>query len=206
MAEILFDESAHRYTVDGIIRPSVTTILKEFGLYPDYQPDPKYMERGTAVHKLTELYDQGEVTEQGWEEWRRADAAVEDPFWKLTPYLDAYLQFLMDFSPTWTHIESRVFSANLNVCGTLDRAGIINGKRCVLDIKATNSMPATCTGLQLAAYVMMHALPDFRSVSRIGLALSDDGKYKIAYYEDPNDFDMFVSAARLYHWKKERHL
>ena len=55
-----FDEETHTYICDGIIKPSVTAILKT--KFNDYVGVPRYImeqasEKGTALHKAIELYE-----------------------------------------------------------------------------------------------------------------------------------------------------
>ena len=67
MAELLFDEAAHRYTVNGQIIPSVTQIISAVGLYEFDFVNAETLavaaERGRFVHSMIEWYEIGELDE-----------------------------------------------------------------------------------------------------------------------------------------------
>ena len=132
ISRVQFDEATHTYTVNGTEYPSVTQIIR-FLSYDQSKCADQQMaliarERGTEVHEAAALYDySGDIAED-----LSADAA---------PYLSAYVQFCRDYKPKWNYIE-HVIGANRDgipygYCGTLDRAGFIDGKCCILDIKTS---------------------------------------------------------------------
>lgn len=81
---LTFDEEHHIFTVNGKVIPSVTTILKRMGMTPDYSlVDPWYAQRGTYIHKATELWENGTLDEDS------LDSAISG-------YVDAYKAFRRD--------------------------------------------------------------------------------------------------------------
>ena len=65
--QLVFEPGAHKYTLDGVALPSVTTVLKGVGLI-DYSMIPqdvllKASRRGTAVHQALEYFDREELDE-----------------------------------------------------------------------------------------------------------------------------------------------
>lgn len=70
ITNVHFDELTHSYLLDGDkFIMGVTSLMKKHGLAPDYgDVDPQVLEkaaeRGTAIHKLLEAYDNGEVVNE----------------------------------------------------------------------------------------------------------------------------------------------
>ena len=65
MAEILYDEEKHEYTLDGEIVPSVTQLAQKFSGYDTtwLQAHPEYAQEGTEIHnELAEYYAPGSDT------------------------------------------------------------------------------------------------------------------------------------------------
>lgn len=64
-SKVFFDETSHSYLLDdGRLLIGVTSLMKKFGLSPDYSGVPesvlkKAAEEGTAIHKEIEDYDNG---------------------------------------------------------------------------------------------------------------------------------------------------
>lgn len=164
---LTFDERTHTYTVDGVPLPSVTEVTR-FLAY-DYKSDRPWLaeqaaRRGTAVHEACALIDYGETPE-------------ETP--EFAGYLTAYRRFLHDYKPDWELIEFPMGSLDLGYAGTMDRCGMIDGERCVLDIK-TGQLHYTAVSAQLTAYAMLYKLSPHCSDLYGGLKvlkLSKDGTY-----------------------------
>ena len=171
-----YDESTHSYTLDGRRVPSVTEIvsLLTAGKY-GADTNPAMLEqakrRGTAVHELCEAIDCGVDPEE-------LEIAPE-----LVGYINAYLAFLRDYRPTWTHIEKAVYSDEF--AGRIDRLGEIAGQVAVVDIKTTANMDRLS---KLALLFQLHGYSEAASVSlgiyprlRIGVQLKRDGSYTVHY-------------------------
>ena len=148
-----------RFYVDetGQYFPSVTTILeaypkpfalmqwiKENGENADKIRDAAG-ERGSAVHHLTEDYDNGLecnlLNEQG-----NPQHSLE--VWGM---FEKYVDFSTRYSPVHELIEQNIISSCLGFAGTIDRVSTIYDKKYVLDLKTSN-MIANSYWLQMAAY------------------------------------------------------
>jgi hypothetical protein len=142
--------------------------------------------RGSAVHKITELYDYGRLAE--------ADE-------RLTGFLNAYKAFLRDTGFKPSLIEHRVVSSTHRYAGTLDRIGMIGPKTALVDIKS--GTPAKAAALQTAGYRMAHKEMTGEAIEiRLALRLSSDGKYSVTQYTDHSkDERIFAAAVSLWHWK-----
>ena len=139
-----FEPNSHTYTLDGIVIPSVSEVLrfasKELYNNTSAQAMEIAADRGTRVHAATEALD-------------RTGRADIDP--DIEPYVRAYAKFLKDNKVRWDMIEAHVYGKSRDYAGTLDRYGILNGERVLLDIKTTKTITARHKKLyaaQLTAY------------------------------------------------------
>lgn len=166
-----------RFYIDeetGAYFPSATTILeaypkpyallqwmKEVGTKSDEIRDAAG-DRGSNVHKLTELYDDGhEIHLLG--DNGQPDYSMEE--WKM---FERYTDFSDRFLPHHQLIETQVLSPKLGFAGTIDRVSIIEGKKYVLDIKTSNGI-YNSYWLQLAAY--REGLKDVSGMEVDGVAI-----------------------------------
>jgi hypothetical protein len=112
-----FDEAHHIFTADGKVIPSVTTVLKRAGMTPDWSKIADiewYADRGTAIHKATELWEKGTLDEDS-----------VDPL--IQPYVDAYKACRRDFPVKVTGQEVRLWHPQLRYAGIVDM--IIEGNK-----------------------------------------------------------------------------
>lgn len=169
MARIInLDSESHTYTVDGEIVPSVSEVTRFisreiYGEISQYTLE-NAAARGTKVHKATEALD------------KYGDAEVDED---LAPYLEAYVAFRREHKVTWEKIEYACHSEKLNLCGTADRIGIVDGKNTLLDIKTSSSLQKVLYGAQLNLYRLI-LLDNGIEVERLIIAhLKKDGSYKL---------------------------
>jgi len=120
MFPILFTEEGHEYTLEGIHVPSVSELMSP--ILSDFEIDPKYAERGTAVHNLTELWDNGLYFPE----------LADD---ELAPYMLAYEDFHDTYDVEVIEMEEIVFNPRLMYAGRLDRLWMIDGAEHLTDIK-----------------------------------------------------------------------
>jgi hypothetical protein len=181
-----FVVSEHRYYLDGERElPSVTTILKEQGLInADWFTEEARL-RGDYVHLACRMVDDDEL-----------DDATLDP--KILPYVDAYRKFLAVTQPDWTYVEHRVFDEVLGYAGTLDRAGMVQGTKYLIDIKS-GTVPSS-VGPQTAAY--RRCLPEPHTWKRAALQLKADGSFALHNLTDRSDERIFLAALELTIWRK----
>lgn len=176
--KITFDESAHRYTVDGVEVPSVTEVCR-FLSY-DQKSDRPWLakvaaDRGTRVHAACAAIDYGEEPEE--------DAEISG-------YLKAYRRFLNDYRPDWEGIEYTVGDAQLGLAGTIDRFGTLYDRRsCILDIKTGAKLHDAPIRAQLTGYTNLIAITrGFFPNHLYALQLSKDGTYQLREFR--RDYDL----------------
>ena len=167
-----FDAATHTYTIDGVTVPSVTEICSVLtsGKYSGGQGViAAARARGTAVHELCEAYDYGTLEE----------VPIE-----LAGYVKAWADFCRDYRPEWLYIEHPMYSKELQMAGTCDRIGVIDGKMCVVDVKTTANMGRAsklALACQLFAYeVLYYRQHDERTDGdSFGVQLKRAGSYAV---------------------------
>ena len=175
MAEFLFDEATHTYTLDGVVIPSVTEICAPItcGKYPPVGVVQQAAARGTRVHELCALYDM--------------DALPDEIEAELVGYVKAWAAFCRDYKPVWQYIERPLhgeIDAGQPFAGTLDRIGVIDGFNRVVDIKTTSNLDrpskvSLCC--QIAGYEWLADLNDIPIDFGYGLGvqLFKAGEYRV---------------------------
>ena len=165
MAQLLFFDEGHKYTIDGEELPSVSELTRFISreIYGDvgqFNLD-RAADRGTAVHKATELLD------------KYGTAEIDED---IAPYLQAYIAFRKEHKCEWQKIEYATHHPENLYAGTLDRVGTVDGKLVVLDIKTSSTIQKPLYTAQLNLYRKM--LPD-PIEQLVILHLKKDGTYKL---------------------------
>lgn len=185
----LFDEKPHRYTLDGLVLPSVTQVLSSVGIIDTQWFNEAGKWRGSAVHKWCELEDVGTIKEYAMD--KRAEK-----------YLDAWRKFKSETGiKEWVAIEVPAYS-RFGFAGTADRIALNGNTGFVIDLK-TGAIP-NWARLQLAAYADMLEKPlRFR---RIAVQLKPDGNYSSEEYSDVREYHdhlrVFYGALSVYQFKE----
>ncbi len=176
-----FDPVEHKYTFNGNELTSVTTMLKEVGIIDDRFYVPSATNRGTLVHKQTELLDKGEL------DW----GTVTD---ETLPYIEAWVNYSRGMN--FIGIEELLFHPLLNYAGTIDRVS----DEYILDIKT--GAKAKWHRLQLTLYGMMWEAKTGEK-KKIGCVyLTKKGTYKFQPYEW--DLKTAMAIVRVTNWKKSK--
>ena len=206
MAKLIFYDDVHRYEVDGEEMPSVSQISRfasreVYGEISQYKLD-NACERGSAVHKATEILDKYKECE-----------VTED----IETYLRAYVQFKKDFGVgDYVAIEKPLASENLKFAGTIDRILLITkefadkvleickvdlskqvGKLAIIDLKSSSVVQKVLAKIQLNGY---QKLVEENKIGEVGalfiLHLEKNNKYKLMPF-DIND-TLFMSCLNLH--------
>jgi hypothetical protein len=189
MKGLSFNAEKHEYSFDGRPVPNVTTILDPVIDLSMVHPDvlARACEFGNHVHTACELFDLGEL-----------DVDALDP--ALVPYLNGWKKFLMYCNPVFSHIEEKVFSKLHFYAGTLDRAGVLYGKKAIIDIKTGLKYPST--GPQTAAYQQgAKESLGLRTSTRFTVLLRPDD-FKLIKHTDKNDLNTFLSCLNIHNFNK----
>jgi len=198
---LVFDAATHRYTLDDVVVPSVTGILKASGLI-DFSGIPESIleaarVRGTTVHQAIAYFNEGDLDLEQFQ--------IDFPAY--VGYVEAWLSFVSqrNFLPVLN--EHRVASRRHQIAGTFDTIGLLDG-HCALVDYATGRPEDVSKDLQTAAYLGLalewaeepDADPRLRQVlhqcpviKRYAVALRKDGTFQFCPYTDPADFRKFLT-------------
>lgn len=168
MARLMFYDESHSYTVDGQELPSVSEVTRFIAreLYTDVSQTvlDKAADRGTRVHKATEVLD------------KFGECECDDD---ILEYLCAYLEFRKKHKCEWQHIEKAMYHPNLLYAGTLDRFGTMDGENVILDIKTTSQIHTVSVTAQLTLYQMMAEANKMKVDSIWVLQLKKEGGFTL---------------------------
>lgn len=181
---LVFDPEKHEYSLDGIILPSVTTLLKECGIINTTFYTGNGADNGKRRHLVTELFDQERLD---WE------SVLEEDL----PYLSSWIQFKKDFNVEIQAIEQKMYHSILRYAGCVDRLVEIGGKPTVIDIKTGQKQK--WHELQLILYGLMCIHNDIKP-NLMCVYLKKTGKYSIEEYGYENE-RYALSAVRVAQWK-----
>jgi hypothetical protein len=169
--------------------PRVTEVIA--AMFPErWKPDPWYLTRGTFVHRACELADMGELDPES------IDPAIQTR-------VDAYWRFRNESEFQPEIIEKRFTHSRYQYTGQIDRAGELNGKKILLDIKS--GVESVTDNLQGGAYWGL--LEDAKiQVFRVHvLYLKEDGSYRLTEVENIRKmFNVFLAALTLFNFKEGR--
>lgn len=161
--QITFLDTRFYLTDSGNYVPSVTTVLDCYPKPPSFYDWLKKVgeeadtirdeagERGSTVHKLTEMYDEGIEVELINPETGKIDYKLAE--WSM---FERYVEFRRRFAFDVIFSELNLISDKLGFAGTLDRVIKFNGRNLIIDIKTSNSL-YDHYWLQMAAYKQLLA-------------------------------------------------
>ncbi len=201
---LTFDPATHSFTLDGLPIPNVSRILAP--LSDSTASYHMYMEsarrRGVAVHEATERYDRMRgMLRSAWK-------PEDDPMaTTVAPYLAAWQKFRDDTGFEVHAIEEQVVSRRHRYAGILDRLGVLNGRRAVIDIKTTAAIKPVM-GIQLAAYQAAYNEGLTKAAQypqRFVCQLRKDGSYRLEEFRDRADMTVFLALLTIHNWKELHH-
>ena len=182
MDELIFYEKSHIYMMGGERIPCVSDLCR-FLHKEIYKDAPLWQmeaaaDRGTAVHRATELLD------------KTGTAEISEDY---APYLTAYAAFRREHEVEWELIEHADYHPEYGYAGTIDRYGKVDGILTLLDIKTTYTVYKPLCGASLNLYRLMLQARQKCVERLLILHLKKDGTYKLIKF----DFDDAVPMALL---------
>ena len=191
---LTFDEQRHIYRIDGEWVPSVSKVLRDSGIAPDFAGiDPAVLEkarnRGVAVHALTEAIDAGE------------HPAIPD---ELAGYIKSYRAFCRESHFDLVTAELMVGHKELGFAGRMDRLGWMGSDRTILDIKCVATVAHQSTAVQLGAYAgaYEYTYPTQPVQNIMAVQLRPDGTYRIYPYSLAEGWRVFQAALIVAQWRR----
>lgn len=191
---IELDEDTHVYTVDGVVRPSVSEIIEPYsGLdVVDWQLLRARAELGRQVHEACDLFDRGELERCDDELWRR--------------YVHPWARFVAASGAVIVASEVRCYHPEARYAGTIDRMVLFPDLTLpsVLDIKTSAAVPRT-VGMQTGAYQdARRARGQQAGRNRYCLHLPGDGQYRLHKLTGGADLDHFRAALTMWRFMNRR--
>ena len=182
MDELIFYEKSHIYMMGGERIPCVSDLCR-FLHKEIYKDAPLWQmeaaaDRGTAVHRATELLD------------KTGTAEISEDY---APYLTAYAAFRREHEVEWELIEHADYHPEYGYAGTIDRYGKVDGILTLLDIKTTYTVYKPLCSASLNLYRLMLQARQKCVERLLILHLKKDGAYKLIKF----DFDDAVPMALL---------
>lgn len=143
--------------------------------------------RGSEIHKMIELYDLRRLEER----------TVPN---ELRGFLHAHKKFRAETGFIYLEVEKKVQSKELRLRGRIDRAGLLKGKKTIIDFKTGSVQAAVALQLALGGYLLDPAIWWNRSAVR----LSADGNYSMKNFpliEWGTDLADALAMVRVALWK-----
>jgi len=166
--------------------PHVTDILRDAGLVDVQWFSDHARERGTALHRATELYDLGDLDPES------IDPEIAEPFAR-------YVRFVEEVKPEILGVELEVEVPG-SYCGKLDKLVRINGREGIIDQKG---QPSPADPIQLAGYASTFSRP----LARWNLYLRVSGSYRLVEHTERRKHDAIWRAAlTVAAWRREHGL
>lgn len=167
-----FFDKGHIYMLDGQRLPCVSDLCR-FLHREIYKDAPLWQmeaaaDRGTKVHAATEALD------------RTGRVEIEDEY---LPYLQAYAAFRREHDVQWELIEHPDYHPAHRYAGTIDRYGMVDGFKTLLDIKTTYRVYKPLCSASLNLYRMMLEARGKAVERLLILHLKKDGSYKLIRFD-----------------------
>lgn len=182
MSDLIFYEKNHIYMLGGERIPCVSDLCR-FLHKEIYKDAPLWQmeaaaDRGTAVHRATELLD------------KTGTAEISGDY---APYLESYAAFRREHNVQWELIEHADYHPLYRYAGTIDRYGMVDGFKTLLDIKTTYTVYKPLCSASLNLYRLMLEVRQKCVERLLILHLKKDGTYKLIEFA----FDDAVPMALL---------
>lgn len=168
--ELTFEEVSHVYRLNGLVIPSVTTLMRPLSddFYSAVDPDilNRAARRGTAIHNAIENY---------------ATFGIEDIPAQYSGYFDAFRQWWELRKPEPLAFESRVYHKILRYAGTADLLCLIDGRLTLVDYKSSAQVNTKLCAVQLEGYDRAYDSHGIKVEDRLILHLSKSGYQEVPF-------------------------
>ena len=167
LTELTFEEASHTYRLDGLVIPSVTTVMKPLSEAYYGGIDAKVLgkaaNRGSAVHSAIDIY---------------AKYGIIDIEPELEGYFEAFLAWSKDYDVKPYATETKTYNRALMYAGTVDMSCSERGVDTMADFKTTASYSPMLCGVQLEAYERAQESHGIKYQNRAIIQLKKDGTYR----------------------------
>ena len=194
--ELVFEEQRHRYLLNGLAVPSVTTLMKPLSDDVYGGVDEKVLNaaaaRGTAVHNAIENY---------------AKFGITDIPQKQAGYFEGFLRWFDEHSVKPYGSEIRLYHKSLLYAGTADMLASVDGVDTLIDFKTSASVSEMLCGVQLEAYerALLSHSPDEHLARKAIVHLNKDGGYQMIQFPtgDTDCWRVFTALLTVRNYKQK---
>lgn len=171
LPELTFEDGPHIYRVNGLIVPSVSTIIKPLS-------DSKYS--GIRDRTLEKAARKGTSVHNAIENWIKY--GIEDIPSDHIGYFDGFMRWFDKAKPEIVGSEIRLYHKIKMYAGTIDNLSYIDGLLTLIDYKTTATISDMLCGVQLEAYAHMLDCFGIKVQRKQILHLKKDGKFDVREY------------------------
>lgn len=164
MTGLVFEETKHIYTLNGITIPSVSTIMEPLNA-------DKYS--GISKATLDNAANKGTAVHDCIENWIKFDFMDIPP--EHQSYIDGFMNWWKKNSPKVVGSEIRMYHKLLEYGGTCDLLAYINERLTLVDYKSTYVLSDMTCRIQLEAYAQALASHGIKVEQKMILHLKKDG-------------------------------
>lgn len=184
-----FEEQSHTYRLNGIVIPSVTTIMGPLN-------EEKY--RGISESTLSNAADKGTAVHNSIENW--IDFGFDDIPPEHRGYFDGFLDWWKKNEPTVIGTEIKGYHKTLRYGGTIDLLCIIKDEITLVDYKTTYAVSDMTFGVQLEGYAQILSSHGLKVQKKKILHLHSDRRYDEIEYpaNDAERWRVFGSLKCVY--------
>lgn len=176
LKELKFVDDTHTYSVNGIVIPSVSTVMEPLNA-------EKY--RGISESTLDNAANKGTSVHNAIENYLKF--GIEDVLPEHKPYFDGFLEWWHEKDRTLVASELRLYHKLMMYGGTLDILHISDGLLTLTDIKTTYVISDMTCRVQLEAYAQALASHCIYIDKKDILHLTKNGRGKPVDYYDTKD-------------------
>ena len=166
LPELKFEDSLHQYSVDGIVIPSVTQIMKPLS-QNEYE--------GIGEKTLEAAAQKGSAVHGAIENWIKFGIMDIEP--EFQGYIDGFLNWWDSYKPEVIGSEIKTYHKIMWYGGTVDLLCRIDKDICLIDYKTTFHLLQKNCAVQLEAYSQALASQGVETNTKYILHLKKDGKW-----------------------------
>jgi len=191
--ELTFDEAGHIYRLNGLVIPSVTTLMKPLSddFYQTVNPEvlDRAARRGTAIHNAIENY---------------AEFGIQDIAPKYAGYFRSFLQWWELRKPEPLAMESKVYHKILRYAGKADLICIIGGRLTLVDYKTSAQVNTKLCAVQLEGYDRAFESHGVKVDDRLILHLSKNGYREVQFQRSSKCWSVLSSLMTIRNYMNEQ--
>lgn len=191
--ELTFDEAGHIYRLNGLVIPSVTTLMKPLSddFYRTVDPNvlDRAAKRGTAIHNAVENF-----TEFG----------IRDIAPQYAGYFESFLQWWELRKPEPLAMEHKVYHKILRYAGTADLICVIGGRLTLVDYKSSAQVNSKLCAVQLEGYDRAFESQGVKVEDRLILHLSKSGYQEVPFQRSSKCWSVLSSLMTIRNYMNEQ--